>query len=41
MPLGPYVMMHNEAKLDSAARQLIIAWAKEHEAVSTDEKDDQ
>jgi hypothetical protein len=41
MPLAPYVMMHSEAKLDSAARQQIIAWAKEHEAVSSDEKDDQ
>jgi hypothetical protein len=41
MPMAPYVMMHSEANLDSAARQLIIGWAKEHEGVSTDEKDDQ
>jgi hypothetical protein len=41
MPMASYVMMHSEAKLDSAARQLIIGWAKEHEAVSTDKEDDQ
>ena len=41
MPLAQYVMMHSEATLDSVARQKIIAWAKEHEGGSTDEKDDQ
>jgi hypothetical protein len=30
MPLPKYAMMHAEARLDSAARKMIIGWAMEH-----------